>query len=138
MNVGYVDSSCLVAVAFAEPGYEALVTRLEAFDGLYSSNLLEAELRAAFQREGVAGDGALLERLSWVLPDRALSVEIGNVLAAGYLRGADLWHVACALYLSPDPRELAFLTVDQQQAAVAAIIGFPGTDPEASLTKAPV
>jgi hypothetical protein len=122
----------LVAVAFAEPGYEALVAQLESLDQLYSSNLLEAELRAAFQREGVAVDGALLARLSWVLPDRALSVEIGTVLAAGYLRGADLWHVACALFLSPDPRELAFLTVDQQQAAVATTIGFPGTDPDAA------
>ena len=137
MNVGYVDSSCLVAIAFAEPGYGALAARLEAFDQLYSSNLLEAELRAAFQREGVAGDGGLLERLSWVLPDRALGVEIRNVLAAGYLRGADLWHVACALYLSPDPRELAFLTVDQQQAEVAATVGFPGMEPDAPLTKAP-
>jgi hypothetical protein len=121
----------LVAVAFGEPGYEALVARLESFDQLYSSNLLEAEVRAAFQREGVAVDGTLLERLSWVLPDRALSVEIGTVLEAGYLRGADLWHVACALFLSADPRELAFLTVDEQQAAVAATIGFPGTDPDA-------
>ena len=125
MNVGYVDSSCLVAIAFAEPGCEALVTRLETFDRLFSSNLLEAELRAAFLREGVAGDGALLERLSWVLPDRALSVEIGNVLAAG------------ALYLSPDPRELAFLTVDQQQARVATTIGFTGSEPDPPPTEAP-
>lgn len=134
MNVGYVDPSCLVAVAFAEPGYEALVARLEGLDQLYSSNLLEAELRAAFQREGVDADGGLLGRLSWVLPDRALSPEIGTVLAAGYLRGADLWHLACALYLSPDPRELAFLTVDRQQGAVAAAMGFPGTNPEADST----
>jgi uncharacterized protein with PIN domain len=126
VNVGYVDSSCLVAVAFAEPGYEALVARLEGLDQFFSSNLLEAELRAAFLREGIAADGALLGRLSWVLPDRALSVEIGTVLSAGYLRGADLWHLACALYLSPDPRELEFVTVDRQQAAVAAIMGFAG------------
>lgn len=125
MRVGYVDSSCLVAVAFAEPGYEALVAHLEGLDQLYSSNLLEAELRAAFQREGVDADGALLTRLSWVLPDRPLSGEIRAVLGAGYLRGADLWHLACALYLSPDPRELAFLTVDTRQAAVAATMGFP-------------
>lgn len=131
MNVGYVDSSCLVAVAFAEPGYEALVARLEGLDQLYSSNLLEAELRAAFRREGVAADGALLGRLSWVLPDRPLSAELQVVLAAGQLRGADLWHLACALYLSPDPRELAFLTVDRQQAVVAATLGFPGATPDA-------
>jgi PIN domain len=125
VNVGYVDTSCLVAVAFGEPGYEALVGQLERFDQLYASNLLEAELHAAFQREGLSADGALLGRLSWVLPDRPLSAEIRMVLAAGRLRGADLWHVACALYLSPDPQELAFLTLDRQQAEVAAGMGFP-------------
>jgi hypothetical protein len=128
VNVGYVDTSCLVAVAFGEPGYQALVGRLESFDQLFSCNLLEAELRAAFQREGVTTDGVLLGRLSWVLPDRPLSTEIRTVLAAGHLRGADLWHVACALYLSPVPQELAFLTMDRQQAAVATGMGFPGAE----------
>jgi hypothetical protein len=126
VNVGYVDTSCLVAVAFAEPGYKAIVAQLESFDRLYSSNLLEAELRAAFQREEVAADGQLLGGLSWVLPDRPLSPEISEVLAAGHLRGADLWHVACALYLSPDPQELAFLTIDRNQSMVATRMGFPG------------
>jgi hypothetical protein len=115
-----------VAVAFAEPGYKAIVARLESFDRLYSSNLLEAELRAAFQQEGVAADGQLIGGLAWVLPDRPLSPEISVVLAAGHLRGANLWHVACALYLSPDPQELAFLTVDRSQAMVATRMGFPG------------
>jgi len=124
VSVAYVDSSCLVAIAFAEPGYQELVARLEAFERLFSSNLLEAEVRAVFQREGVGAGAAQLSRLSWVLPDRALSAEIAAVLAAGYLRGADLWHVACALFLSPNPRELAFVTVDQQQAAVAEAVGF--------------
>jgi predicted nucleic acid-binding protein len=126
VNVGYLDTSCLVAVAFGERGYRAIVAQLDSFDRLYSSNLLEAELRAAFQRERVAADGQLLGRLAWVLPDRPLSAEIGAVLAAGQLRGADLWHVACALYLSPDPQELAFLTMDRSQAMVATRMGFPG------------
>jgi len=91
---------------------------------------LEAELRAALSREGVADDGSILGRLSWLLPDRPLSAEIGAVLAAGYLRGADLWHLACALYLSPDPREVAFVTLDQQQGAVAAALGFRVTIPD--------
>jgi hypothetical protein len=29
-----------------------------------------------------------------------------------------------ALYLSPDPRELVFLTIDRQQARVADALGF--------------
>jgi predicted nucleic acid-binding protein len=130
VNIGYVDSSCLVAVGFGEPGYEATVARLDAFDLIVSSNLLEAELRAALSREGVADDGSILRRLSWLLPDRPLSAEIGAVLAAGYLRGADLWHLACALYLSPDPRELAFVTLDRHQAAVATAVGFRVANPD--------
>jgi predicted nucleic acid-binding protein len=124
VRFGYVDTSVLVAIAFAEPGYEALVERLEALDVLYSSNLLEAELLAAFERENVTEAGDILGGISWVLPDRPLSPEIRSVLWAGRLRGADLWHLACALYLSPDPRELAFLSVDRSQAALAASLGF--------------
>ena len=124
MNVGYVDSSCLVAIAFGEPGHEALIARLEALEQVFASNLLEAEVRSAFRREGVAAEAAMLSRLSWVLPNRPLSEEIKVVLAAGHLRGADLWQLACALYLSPDPTELAFMTVDRQQAAVAVAMGF--------------
>lgn len=124
MTIAYVDASCLVAVAFAEPGFEAVVVRLSGFDRLVSSNLLEAEVRAALQREDVPADGRLFERLSWVLPDRPLTLEIQAVLDAGRLRGADLWHVACALYLSPVPSELAFMTEDRQQAAVAEALGF--------------
>jgi predicted nucleic acid-binding protein len=125
MTFGYIDSSILVAVAFAEPGYEAVVTRLDQLDALYASNLVEAEVRSALNREGVADDGNLLARLSWVLPDRPLTAEMRIVLEAGHLRGADLWHLACALYLSPSPQDLAFLTLDDRQAALAATIGFP-------------
>jgi predicted nucleic acid-binding protein len=124
VNGAYVDTSCLVAVAFAEPGYKSIASRLGRVDDLFASNLLEAELRAAFRREKVTADNALLARLSWVWPDRALTAEIEMVLNAGPLRGADAWHLACALYLSPDPRELAFLTMDRRQAKVAQALGF--------------
>ena len=60
-----------------------------------------------------------------MLPDRPLTAVIRIVLEAGHLRGADLWHVACALYLSPNPQDLAFLTLDDRQAALAGTIGFP-------------
>ena len=124
MNAAYVDTSCLVAIAFAEPGSKAVVSRLDRFDQLFASNLLEAELRATFRREKVNADDTLLGSLSWVFPDRALTAEIEAVLDAGHLRGADAWHLACALYLSTDPRELAFLTMDRQQARVAKALGF--------------
>jgi predicted nucleic acid-binding protein len=124
VTVAYVDTSCLVAVAFAEPGHEMLAARLATLDRLHTSSLTEAELCAALSRKGAVDDGSLTGRIAWVLPDRSLGPEIRSVLAAGYLHGADLWHLACALYLSPDPGELAFVTVDHDQAAVAAALGF--------------
>jgi predicted nucleic acid-binding protein len=126
MTVAFIDTSCLVAVAFAEPGAEALATRLASIEQLFASNLLEAELRAALRREGVDDGDSMLEGLSWVLPDRPLTREIAAVLEAGHLRGADAWHLACALYLSPRPTELEFLTLDTRQAAVAVALGFAG------------
>ncbi len=124
MNVAYVDTSCLVALAFNEGGASALARRLGRFDRLVASNLAEAELRAAFVREGRAGVLTALDRLSWIVPDRPLSPEIERVLAAGYVRGADCWHLATALYLAADPKQLAFVTLDRAQATVARALGF--------------
>lgn len=125
MSAAYLDTSCLVAVAFAEPEHEALTAQLDHLDQLFSSNLLEAELRAVLRREGVGNGESLMDGLSWVLPDRPLTPEIEVVLGAGSIRGADAWHLACALYLSPDPGELEFLTLDRHQAAIARALGFP-------------
>ncbi len=124
MNVAYVDTSCLVALAFNEAGASALARRLGRFDRLVASNLAEAELRAAFVREGRTGAPTALDRLSWIVPDRPLSPEIARVLAAGYVRGADCWHLATALYLAADPEQLAFLTLDRAQATLARALGF--------------
>lgn len=52
MSVAYVDTSALTAVAFEKPGGAGMATRLDEFSRLLSSNLLEAELRAACAREG--------------------------------------------------------------------------------------
>lgn len=124
MRGTYVDSSFLVAIAFDEPSSTEMAESLAAFDELFSANLLEAELRAALVREEVAIAPVMLDSISWIIPDRPLSREIGQVLAAGYLRGADLWHVACALFLAPTPGELTFLTLDQRQRDVAEALGF--------------
>lgn len=125
MRVAYVDTSCLVAVAFDEPEAGDLSETIASFDELFASNLLEAELRAALAREGVEYDRkALVAGLTWVLPDRPLDPEIGRVLAAGYARGADIWHLAAALYLAEAPGDLSFLSLDRRQADLAAGLGF--------------
>lgn len=125
MKTAYVDTSCLVAVAFGEPGSDEMAHRLESYGLLVGSNLVEAELRSAFVRERVAPDHPILTWIRWVLPNRPLSPEMTAVLSAGRVRGADLWHLACALYVAGAPRDLPFLTLDQKQAEVARRLGFP-------------
>ena len=125
MSLAYVDTSCLVAVVFDEPGAQELAIQLEGYDRLVASNLLEAELRSTLTRENVTDNGTmLLSWISWTYPNRPLSSEYERVLACGYLRGADLWHLACALFLSSDPQQLAFVTLDQRQGEIAASLGF--------------
>ncbi len=125
MTFAYVDSSCLVAVAFDEPGARKLAARLRRFDRLFSSTLLEAELRSALVREGADGHiEDLLSWLTWVYPNRPLTPEYARITTAGYLRGADLWHLANALFLAPDPTDLSFLTLDGRQGEVAQRLGF--------------
>lgn len=123
MKLAYVDTSCLVAIAFGEPGHEALAEELQSYDRLFASNLAEAELRSAFAREGVDEPAALLSALTWVFPSRALTEEYEQVLAQGYARGADLFHLACGLFLRRELGELLFLSVDQRQMALARSLG---------------
>ncbi len=136
MSVAYVDTSVMVALAFAEKGAESLATKLAGFSRLVSSNLLEAELRAACRREGQPVPVHLLARIGWILTHRPLSQEIQTALQAGRLRGADLWHVASALYATPEPGAVAFVTLDREQAEVAAALGFrldpPSVPPQKS------
>jgi hypothetical protein len=60
----------------------------------------------------------------WLHPQRPLTAEFRRILAVGHLRGADLWHLACALWTAPDARELAFVTLDKRQRDVARKLGF--------------
>lgn len=124
MSVAYVDTSSLVAVAFGEPGYNEEAGRLAGFSRLLSSNLLEAELRAVLAREGRAFDDGYLSGLDWIIPDRPLSPELGAVLEAGYVHGADLWHLATALYIAREPDRISFITLDKRQRTVATQLGF--------------
>ena len=124
MNAAYVDASALVAVAFHEGEAAAVADRLRSYDRLYSSNLLEAEVRSACARENRALEPAFLDRMEWLFPDRPLESEIERVLAGGYLPGADVWHVATALYAFPRPHDVTFVTLDERQQAVAAELGF--------------
>lgn len=129
MPTAYVDTSLLIAIAFGEEDADAALRKLNEYDRLLSSNLLEAELRSSFYREGIEYSPDLTSGISWILPDRPVTAELAAVLEKGYLRGADLMHVATALYAvggtSPDDAsELTFLTLDSRQRAAAVALGF--------------
>ena len=124
MPTAYVDSSAVVCVAFDEPSSEETRRRLASFDTIASSNLLDAEVRAAFARRGLHFETSVLHGIDWLIPQEPLSTELTRALSRGYLRGSDLWHVATALHFFPDPGEVAFLTLDNRQQAVAAALGF--------------
>lgn len=115
----------MLSIVMDEPGAEQMARKLDRFEVLHASNLLEAEFRAALQREGAdSADARALDRVWWVLPERTLGSEFETVLAAGYLRGADLWHVACCLYLiERGVGPVHFVTADVRQAEVAVAVG---------------
>lgn len=124
MSVAFVDTSCLVAVLTSEPSAAKVARRVRGFQHVFAAALLEAELRCVAAREGVPIPSDLFDGFRWVMPDRRLTTELDRVLQAGYVRGADAWHLACALYLADLPAELTFVTMDTRQRTVAAALGF--------------
>lgn len=127
MKVAYIDTSMLVAVALEE-GSDRWLSAMQTYDSLYSSILLEAELRGTFLRRRVNQSKCEnpLSWVTWVLPQRPLRREILRALnEGGYQRGADLLHVATALFIADKPVHLPFLTLDRKQQRIAHHLGFP-------------
>lgn len=122
VRTAYVDSSLVVACIFEEPEAAAAEAAMSAYDRLVASDLLAAELLASARREDLALPLERLAVFDWLLPQRPLHREFNRVLDVGFLRGADLWHVACASYLM-DREELDFLTLDRAQGRIACSIG---------------
>ena len=120
----FIDSSCVVAIAFGESGSSRLAARIRSFDTIVAHPLLNAEVRSACLREGVAVPEQELETIAWLEAPPPLTAQVNRVLAAGYVRGADCWHLAAALFVSPDPRQLTFLTLDARQRDVAKKLRF--------------
>lgn len=123
MSVAYADASVFASLAFREPDAGRVRRRMAGFDTVVTSVLTEAELASALKREGMVLPESPLLGVQLIGAPDPLSQEIVEVLDAGYLRGADCWHVAVALNYSPD-RDLTFLSLDKAQRAVAAKLGF--------------
>jgi hypothetical protein len=97
-------------LALGERGSTRLAKSLKAYDRLLASNLLEAELRSALHRA------------------RSRHRESSTFLRSTFgrdvpMRGADLWHLAVALFIDPE-REIDFLTLDERQRTVSRKLGF--------------
>lgn len=135
MSSIYLDTSAFLAVFFGEPQSTDVVPILRNVEEILASDLLEAEARAAGARRNRPEEemDRALAKLSLFQPNRPLTPELKNVLSISpRLRGADLWHLACALYLAGDPSNLPFVTLDEAQAEAASRVGFkvlPGVWP---------
>ena len=127
----YVDSSVVVAFLLGDAGGSTFKRVRSQRIPILASSFLQAEVYAAMRREALEASLAdpALALFTWILPDRALTAELARVLAAGSLRGADAWHIACALRIAPDAEGLGFITLDASQRAVAAALGFRVTLP---------
>lgn len=126
MSTAYLDSSFLIAILFGEPRSRRLQATLQRFDDWLAGDLLVAEVLATAVREGLPlGElTQTFDSIDLVLPDRSLDPEMREILAVGRLRGADLWHLACALYVAGEDREgLGFLSRDARQRDLARRLG---------------
>ena len=124
MDTSYIDTSALASIVLRDDGWELVAASMTGFEKLASSNLLEAEMRSACARTGREFRADFVEGIEWIFPDRSLSAEMERILDAGYLRGADLFHVAVALYAVENPADISFITLDRSQRSVAAALGF--------------
>jgi hypothetical protein len=127
VSAAYLDSSFLLAILLGESRARSLQGLAARFDDLLAGDLLVAEALATAAREDLELEllTPAIEGIDLVLPDRSLEPEMREVLQHGRLRGADLWHLACALYVAGDAREeLAFLSRDAPQRRLARRLGF--------------
>ena len=83
-------------------------------------------MRSVYAREGLQYDPSVISSIGLVHPNRSLAPELAKALEiGGYLKGADLWHIATALYINETIiGGMAFITLDNKQRSVAANLGF--------------
>jgi predicted nucleic acid-binding protein len=122
----YIDTSVLVSVFFKEDVSSKYLNFFSKKYQLISSSLMLAEFYSVLNREKVeiAFSQDLLSYIQIINLIDDLDYYLKEVLDHGYLKGADLFHLAVAHQLSPYGEELFFLTADKQQARIATKLGF--------------
>lgn len=125
-KTGYVDTSIVLSVVLGESSRSSDQKCLATFDNLWSHSLLESEFLSALKRENIdaAFEHAILHTIALIHPNRSLKTECRKILEYAYLRGADLHHLATALYFFPDPAAAYFLSLDRDQLKAAKQCGF--------------
>lgn len=125
MKWAYVDSSVVLATIFEDQPAKKLAKLWGSAERFISSYLLEVEVFSAMRREQV--DVSLadepLRRLGFV-QTRSLAQECKEILRMGYLRGADLFHLATAVWVRDKFTDLKFFSFDRQQMEIADKLGF--------------
>lgn len=125
MKIGYIDTSVLVAMAFDDAGGAFIGRSVKTFDRLYSSTLLEAEFFSATNQENKLKDATrFIKPVRFCYPDTNLTQQLKQVLSHGQCDGSAAHHLACALYLFPNAKDVFFLSLHPNQSAVAAKLGF--------------
>lgn len=125
MRLVCVDTSALVALLFDEPAAKSVRSALTAANAIYAANLVEAELLSVARREESEPEALapLLGCVEWVFPVRSLRPECELVLEHGHVPGAEVWHLACALYVSDSIAPPVFVSCDEGQREAAAALG---------------
>lgn len=119
----YIDSSVVVASLFDElPSNQRFMGSSEKF---LSSFLMESEVLSAAKREGLDLDLVTkeLKKISFVRTE-SLLIQLSEIFKVGYLRGADAYHLATAMWIQGKHSGLKFYTLDKRQKEVASTLGF--------------
>lgn len=123
----YLDTSCLVALAFQESGFKLISQKLKLANDVFSHHLLEAEFLATARREQIGLDlfTDLLAGVRLIYPEQSFAMELKTIFSHDYLRGPDAMHLATAMWLAGGQnKEVHFLTRDEKQAAIGRKLGF--------------
>ena len=130
LAIAYLDPTALIPIVFGEEPVGAVTQeRLNRFPILMSSNLLEAELRGRFEREGQLFDLDWVSGIEWVQPRGSLGSAMDRIQAFASLSPIRMWHLANAVYLADllsltnRRADLAFITLNEEQETVARELG---------------
>ena len=130
LAIAYLDPTALIPIVFGEEPVGAVTQeRLNRFPILTSSNLLEAELRVRFERDGQIFDPSWLSGIEWVQPRGSLGSEMDRIQAFASLSPVLMWHLANAVHLASrlsltnGRADLAFITLNEEQETVARELG---------------